>query len=154
MLWVEPAAATVASANMTAEGSMPTATYALKTTTDLDPADAEVRVRAALAAEGFGVLTEIDVAETLREKLGIERSPYRILGACRPQLAHELLQAEPDAGLLLPCNVAIYVEDGATVVAAIDPQTIIDTTGNPRLAPHVLDAKERLARVFTSLGDR
>lgn len=133
---------------------MPTTQYAIKATTDLDPADAEANVRTALAAEGFGVITEIDVAATLREKLGIERAQYRILGACRPQLADELLGAEPDAGLLLPCNVAIYAEDGTTVIAALDPETIIDTTGNPRLAPHALDAKERLTRVFASLGAR
>ncbi len=132
---------------------MPTTDYAIKTKTALDPADAEASIRAALAAEGFGIITEVDVAATLREKLGVERSPYRILGACRPQLADELLSAEPDSGLLLPCNVAVYVEDGSTVIAVLDPETLIDTTGNPRLAPHVLDAKERLARVFASFGE-
>jgi uncharacterized protein (DUF302 family) len=133
---------------------MPTTDYAIKTRTHLGPADAEVRVRTALSAEGFGVVTEIDMAKTLRDKLGVERPPYRILGACRPQLASELLRIEPEAGLLLPCNVAIYVEDGSTVVSAIDPETMIDPTGDPRLAPLVLDAKERLARVLASFGDR
>ena len=131
---------------------MPTTDYAIKTTTDLEPADAEAWVRTALSAEGFGVITEIDMAKTLRDKLGVERAPYRILGACRPQLANDLLRVEPDAGLLLPCNVAIYVEDGSTVVAAIDPEAMIDPSGDSRLTPLVLDAKERLVRVFASLG--
>jgi uncharacterized protein (DUF302 family) len=132
---------------------MPTAAYSMKVVTDLSAQDAEARVREGLAAEGFGVITEIDVAETLRVKLGVDHTPYKILGACRPQLAHDVLQLESDAGLLLPCNVVVY-DDGSTVVAALDPTTLVDTTGNPSLGPLAMDAKTRLARVISALGDQ
>ncbi|MFV2063582.1 MAG: DUF302 domain-containing protein [Chloroflexota bacterium] len=125
--------------------------FKLKTRTNLSVTDAEAKIREALTAEGFGVLTEIDVAATLRDKLGVERPPYRILGACRPVLAHQALEVEPDVGLLLPCNVVIYADGETTVVAALDPSTIVDTTGNVALVPIVTDAKERLARVVASI---
>jgi uncharacterized protein (DUF302 family) len=133
---------------------MPTAAYSMKVVTDLSAQDAEARVREGLAAEGFGVITEIDVAETLRVKLGVDHAPYKILGACRPQLAHDVLQLESDAGLLLPCNVVVYDDDGSTIVAALDPTTLVDTTGNPSLGPLAMDAKTRLARVISALGDQ
>lgn len=125
--------------------------YGMRTTTDMAPAEAEAVVREALAAEGFGVLTEIDVAETLRVKLGLERGPYRILGACNPPLAAEALDADSDIGLLLPCNVVIYEGAGETVVAALDPQTMIDLTANPAIAPIAADARARLERVLAAV---
>jgi uncharacterized protein (DUF302 family) len=125
--------------------------YGMRTTTDMAPAEAEATVREALAAEGFGVLTEIDVAQTLREKLGIERGPYRILGACNPPLAAQALDADSDIGLLLPCNVVIYEGIGETVVAALDPQTMIDLTANPAIEPIAAEARARLERVLAAV---
>lgn len=89
-------------------------------------AEAEAQVREALAGQGFGVLTEIDVAATLQAKLGIERSPLKILGACNPGLAHQALEADPSAGLVLPCNVVLRAMDGGeTMVSAVDPRELL-----------------------------
>ena len=131
---------------------MSSVTYGMKRTLPVGVAEAEAAVREALADEGFGVLTEIDVASTFREKLGVEYSPYRILGACNPSLAHEALESEPDAGLLLPCNVAIYQHGSETVVAILDPATMVDLAGNPALVSMATEAKVRLERVIASLG--
>ncbi len=93
------------------------------------------RVRAALAEEGFGILTEIDVPAKLREKLGIEFRPYLILGACNPRLAHQALQVELNLGLLLPCNVVVYAEgEGRTAVMAMDPVAALSVVDNPAMA--------------------
>lgn len=126
--------------------------YGLKTRSRLDMAAAETRVRELLAEEGFGILTEIDVAATLKEKLGLDRSPYRILGACNPQLANEALESEADIGLLLPCNVVVYQDDDGTVVAALDPGTMVDLTNNPALEEVAREARERLQRVVDLMG--
>lgn len=126
--------------------------YGMKTRTRLSIDDAEARVRDALAAEGFGILTEIDVAATLLEKLGIERTPYRILGACNPQLANQALGSEVDIGLLLPCNVIVYQDGDETVVAILDPGTMVDLTGNDAVRSVALEARERLERVMLALG--
>ncbi len=96
--------------------------YTLSETTQLPFAEAVERVRRELAEEGFGVLCEIDVQATMRAKLGIEGEPYLILGACNPPLAHRALQAEPDLGTLLPCNVVVYRRGGETKISAIDPE--------------------------------
>jgi uncharacterized protein (DUF302 family) len=127
--------------------------YGIKTRIPLSTVEAEQRVRNALEDEGFGVLTEIDVAETLREKLGVERGPYLILGACNPELAHQALGSESDVGLLLPCNVVVYEEGAETVVVALDPSTMVDLTGNPELEPIAIEAKARLERVVGSLTE-
>lgn len=118
--------------------------YGLRRRTDLSVSDAEAQVRAALGAEGFGILTETDVADTLRSKLGIERPPYLILGACNPELAAQALDLEPDVGLLLPCNVVVYEDGEGTMVGALDPLTMVDITDNPRLEPIAKEARTRL----------
>ena len=110
------------------------------------------RVREALAAEGFGVLTEIDVQATLKKKLDVDGSPYLILGACNPSLAHQALSAEPSIGVFLPCNVDIFVgDDGATYVEAVRPDILFQLVQNPAVAPIAEDVNRRLGRVLESL---
>ena len=106
------------------------------------------RTRMALAAEGFGVLTEIDVQATMREKLGIEREPYVILGACNPPLAHRALEAELELGALLPCNVIVFTDGGATHVSAVSAEKMLGMVGNPRLEPVAREVGEKLGRVL------
>jgi uncharacterized protein (DUF302 family) len=112
------------------------------------------RVTEALKREGFGVLTEIDVQQTLKEKLGVDFRRYRILGACNPPAAHKALQAEPQVGLLLPCNVIVYeLDDGGTVVSAFDPLQIVGESGAVGALREVAEEiRARLARVVGSLG--
>lgn len=131
---------------------MQTHAYGLKVTTLDEVERAEARVREALADEGFGVLTEIDLAATLHAKLGIDMRPYRILGACRPPLAAQAVASEPDVGLLLPCNVVVYAEDDHTVVAALDPMMMTELTGNASLREVAEDARGRLERALLTVG--
>jgi len=93
----------------------------------------EARVRAALGENGFGVLTEIDVAATLQQKIGVDRGPYKILGACNPSIAHRALEREPAIGLMLPCNVVLYTEDGDTIVSFVDPHAMLSLGDSPAL---------------------
>ena len=125
--------------------------YALKITTDLSPADAEERVRQALTEEGFGVITEIDMAATLKAKLDKDMPPYKILGACRPPLAASAVDAEPDIGLLLPCNVVVYEHAGRTVVAALDPHAMLSMAGAAGIDEIADDAKGRLERALAAV---
>ena len=121
--------------------------YTLTRTTLLPFEEAVERVRTELKTEGFGVLSEIDVQATMREKLGVEGEPYLILGACNPPLAHQALQAEPDLGVLLPCNVIVYERDGETQISAIDPERMLSIVGNEQLGPVAAEVKERLGAV-------
>lgn len=119
--------------------------YALSTTTGLPFAVALTAVREALASQGFGVLTEIDLAATLKAKIDVDIAPQVILGACNPVLANEALQAEPDVGLLLPCNVVVRAVDGGrTVVEAVDPDAVVRISGNEALRGVARDAGIRL----------
>ena len=106
----------------------------------------------ALKDEGFGVLTEIDVKDTLQHKLGADFRRYDIIGACNPTLAHKALTEELDIGLLLPCNVIVYEEeDGGCTVAALNPQQMMGFAGNPALSPVALEAHERLWRALATI---
>ena len=121
--------------------------YALTGETTL-PFDAAVaRAREELKGEGFGVLCEIDVQATLKEKLGVEGEPYVILGACNPPLAHRALEAEPDLGVLLPCNVVVYERGGVTHVSAVDAERMLSIVENADLAPVAETVRARLASV-------
>lgn len=114
---------------------------------------ARERVTAALAAEGFGVLTEIDVAATLQKKLGETMDPYLILGACNPKLAHRAITAEPGIGLLLPCNVVVAQDGADVVVSAASPRAMFSVVqGQPGMEEVAADAEDRLRRVIASLS--
>ena len=125
--------------------------YTLHGTTPLSFQDAVARVRDTLKEEGFGVLTEIDVQATLREKLGVELEPYLILGACNPTFAHRALQLESELGALLPCNVVVYEQDGATHVSAVDPVAMLGIVENPDLEPIGHQIRERVERAVEAV---
>ncbi len=109
------------------------------------------RTKAALAQRGFGVLTEIDVAATLKKKIGAEIEPYVILGACNPTFAHQALQREPDLGLLLPCNVVVMQKEGKTYVKAIDAGAMLGVTGNRELVALAGEVDSHLTETLKSL---
>jgi uncharacterized protein (DUF302 family) len=121
--------------------------YTLSTATELPFSEAVARAREELAREGFGVLCEIDVQATLKEKLGVEREPYLILGACNPPLAHRALETEPELGVLLPCNVVVYQEQGQTHVAAVDAERMLSIVENEELAATAGEVRRRLEAV-------
>jgi uncharacterized protein (DUF302 family) len=126
--------------------------YGLTVKTWLNYTEALDAVTALLKTEGFGVLTEIDVRATLKAKLGVEMAPYIILGACNPPLAHRALSAEPEIGLLLPCNVIVYTDaTGQTTVSAIDPEAQFALVGRDDLASLAREVGERLRRVLAQL---
>jgi uncharacterized protein (DUF302 family) len=112
---------------------------------------ARARVVEALKAEGFGVITEIDVKATMKEKLGVDVPPHTILGACNPKLAHAALEVEPDLGVLLPCNVVVYATDKGTRVTAINAGAMLGMVGNDRLTPIAEQVQAGLDRVLQSL---
>jgi len=130
-----------------------TSRYGIGTSVALDYPAALDRVKAELAREGFGILCEIDVAATMRNKLGVDFRPYVILGACNPPLAHRALTAERDIGLLLPCNVVVYADDepGHSIVAAMDPVEALGITGNDALRPVAEEVKARLSRALAAV---
>jgi uncharacterized protein (DUF302 family) len=127
--------------------------YSFATKLQGEMAQIEQRVIAALKEEGFGVLTEIDIQATLKKKLGVEKKPYKILGACNPPLANQVLEVEPDIGLLLPCNVVVREDDDGTIkVAFMDPESVLNLVGKDDIAAAAKDVKARLQRVRQSLG--
>jgi len=113
--------------------------------------EAVARTKEALKAEGFGVLTEIDVKDTLKQKLGVDFRPYRILGACNPGLAHRALLASPAVGLMLPCNVIVEETDCGAIVSAMDPEAGLAAVGAKEVEPIAVEAKEKLVRAMDSL---
>lgn len=126
--------------------------YAFGKTVSSSYGDTIKKATDALAAEGFGVLTTIDVAATLRKKLGKETKPYMILGACNPQFAHKALEAEPEIGTLLPCNVVVREqEDGATRVDIMDPKAVLKLTGRADIAPIAAEVRQKLERVLAAI---
>ena len=133
---------------------MTTIKYGILMKTGLGFDKAVETVKVALADEGFGILTEIDVQAVLKEKLGIYRPRYLILGACNPALADAVLDAEPWAGLLLPCNVVVHELEGGTEVGFMDPEVIRRETHNPAVDTAVMDARERILRAANRLLTR
>ncbi len=125
--------------------------YAITKQIDAPFAEVVERARDALAEEGFGILTTIDVQETLRAKLGAEIEPYLILGACNPELASRGLIEEPDLGVLLPCNVVVRTANGATHVAAMEPAAALALAGNQALEPLANEARTRITRAVAAL---
>ena len=127
--------------------------YTLTTTTDEPFDDAVAATTDALEEEGFGVLSDIDVRETLEQKLDIDTRQYRILGACNPQLAHEGLDEEPELGALLPCNVIVYESDDGVIVSAVDPRQLVEMADNPALDSITEEVHERFERVLETVGE-
>jgi uncharacterized protein (DUF302 family) len=125
---------------------------AYEAVTDLTFDEAVARCRTELAREGFGVLTEIDIQAKLNEKLGVEVGRNLILGACHPPSAHRALQAVPEVAVLLPCNVAVAVENGHTVVRALNPEGAMKMLGNPALDAVATDVGAALRRVVTAVA--
>lgn len=120
--------------------------YTMRLVTDEPIDEVEARVREELKNVGFGILTEIDVQKTLKEKIDVDRPPYKILGACNPKLANEGLNTEPDLGTLLPCNVVLYEEDNKTVVSAMKPTAALSVIGNPALDSLAKEAESLIAK--------
>ena len=125
--------------------------YGIAIMTAVSVEEAEARVRDALAAEGFGVLTEIDVAATLKKKLDLDRRPYKILGACNPRLAAMALETDEHVGLLLPCNVVVYETDHGTAVEAMEPAIMSQMIDDPAIRPIAQEARERLTRALAAV---
>jgi len=114
--------------------------------------EAVSRVTEALKAQGFGIISDIDVQSTMKEKLGVDGQPYRILGACNPSLAHRALQAEPDIGLLLPCNVVVrQAQDGRIIVSFMDPEAVLSLVNRNEIDELGNEVRQRLEKVRESL---
>ncbi|MEU2823123.1 DUF302 domain-containing protein [Streptomyces bacillaris] len=128
-------------------------TYSRTVHVDGDFAQTVTAVREALAEQGFGILTEIDVQATLKEKLGHEMEDYLILGACNPPLAHQAIEADRSIGLLLPCNVVVRTDGDRIAVQALDPATMVTLTGQDALKPVAEEATRRLDNALSALTD-
>jgi len=128
--------------------------YTFGTRVDASFGDVREDVERALKSEGFGVLTEIDVAATMRTKLGLEQDPYVILGACNPPLAHRALTADPSVGALLPCNVVVRTDSDRTVVEAMDPRAALGLIESAEMTAVAAEARERLVRVVETVEAR
>lgn len=127
-------------------------TYAISRETALSHDEAVERARELLQEAGYGVLSEIDIQSKLKEKLDVERGPYTILGACNPPLANQGLAAEPELGVLLPCNVIVYEDEGKTHVAAVEPETMLSIVGNEDLGAIASQVREDLEGVVTGVA--
>ena len=114
--------------------------------------DVREAIEAALRVEGFGVLTEIDVAATMRAKLGIDLDPYVILGACNPPLAHRAIEADPSVGALLPCNVVVRVAGDVVMLEAMDPRAALGMVGDPVVSEVAMEARDRLQRAISQVA--
>jgi uncharacterized protein (DUF302 family) len=126
--------------------------YVFGKSVSMEHGKARERVIEALGKEGFGVLTEIDVSATLKKKLGVDTPPYSILGACNPQFAHRAMQAEPQIGALLPCNVVVRVDGaGKTQVEIMDPDAVLQLVGRPEVGEIPREVRSRLERVLQAL---
>ena len=127
--------------------------YGFKKTVPLSVQAADLRLREELKKEGFGVLTEIDVQATLKEKMDVDFRPYKILGACNPPLAHQALSSETDIGLLLPCNVIVYEgdEEGTAVVGVLDPKVQLGITGRTDIDHLANEVRARMERVLAAI---
>ncbi len=125
--------------------------YGFSKTVDLSFEDTINKVTEELKKEGFGILTTIDVKETLKNKIDVDFKKYTILGACNPPLAHKALQAEEEIGLLLPCNVIVYDKEGKSVVSVFDPSLMTKVVENENLNPIAEEVKEKLQRVFNNI---
>ena len=129
--------------------------YGIHVSVDCDMKQAEENVIEALKAEGFGVLTEIDVKAVLKKKINVDRRPYKILGACNPSLANKALMAEPDLGLLLPCNVVIREEeDGTITVAIVDPAAMFSVVDKPEMEEMANEVRETFERIMTAIKNK
>lgn len=126
--------------------------YGIHVTVDCSMEEAEQKAIGALKAEGFGVLTEIDVQAVLKKKIDVDRKPYKILGACNPVLANKALQAEPDLGLLLPCNVVIREEDDGTItVAIVDPAAMFSVVDKPEMEAMANEVRGKFERIMAAV---
>lgn len=126
--------------------------YGISKVVDLSYEDALEKVTEELQKEGFGVLTEIDIKATLKKKLNVDHNKYKILGACNPPLAHKALTAEPEIGLLLPCNVVVYEnDDQQTIVAAIDAKMMMSVVGGDDIEPIADEVNQKLAKVIENV---
>lgn len=126
--------------------------YTISGKTDLSHGEAIERAKELLQEAGYGVLSEIDIQAKLKEKLGVERGPYTILGACNPPLANEGLDAEPELGTLLPCNVIVYEGEGDTYIAAVEPAKMLSVVENEALGPIAEQVREDLTRVVEEVA--
>jgi uncharacterized protein (DUF302 family) len=116
--------------------------------------DVEAKITAALKGVGFGILTRIEADKLLKEKIGVDSAPYRILGACNPQLAHQALEMKPEVGVFLPCSVCLkQQEDGTVSIWALDPDTVVQTLEDPGLSPHGSQARALIRKALDSVQD-